>query len=103
MTFLARRLLSTAAAGVTGTGAGGSKKVTFAKQEELSVLPIPSLADTADRFLRAVRSLSDLSKEDLEVETKAAAAFERQGDALQRQLENFADQLQTSYSKSLGR
>ena len=77
---------------------GARSKITFAKQDELPFMPIPSLKDTADRFLNAIQPLSELSKDEFENEKAAALRFVKQAEGLQAELNRFADGIQTSYS-----
>lgn len=76
-----------------------NKRVTFAKQLELPLLPIPELKDTASRYLNAIQSLSDLSKEDFEKEKSNAEKLHSQAKVIQAELEKLTDDIQTSYSK----
>jgi hypothetical protein len=84
------------------TTGNDDKRITFSKQAELPVLPLPSLQDTAKRYLTAISSLTDLSKEEFKTEEKLAQIFvDRQGLPAQQALENFARPLATSWSEFL--
>lgn len=62
---------------------------TFSEQPLLPSLPIPSLSDTLDRYLKAIAPL--LSPAQLLLSTAAAHAFEQgEGAELQRQLMTYA-------------
>jgi hypothetical protein len=99
---LLKRFLSTGAQNIPPNLVNsGSKRITFAKQLELPVLPIPTLKDTAARYLSAIEGLSGVTKDDLTKERAHAENFEKQAKVLQAELEKLADEIQVSYSKPL--
>ena len=66
-------------------GSGGGKKVTYARQCDLPRLPIPSLQETADTFLRMVKPLLNASEmQKVEHELREFLQDDAQGPALQR-------------------
>eukprot|EP00949_MAST-11_sp_MAST-11-sp1_P004057 g4057.t1 len=71
-------------------GSGGGKKVTYARQCDLPRLPIPSLQETADTFLRMVKPLLNASEmQKVEHELREFLQDDAQGPALQRLLREY--------------
>ena len=68
----------------------GLKGITFAGQSSLQRLPIPTLSDTCDKYLRALKPFQ--SKREYQITEAAVKDFlQNDGPALQRKLEKYAN------------
>ena len=71
-------------------GSRGGKKVTYARQCDLPRLPIPSLQETADTFIRMVKPLLNASEmQKVEHELREFLQDDAQGPTLQRLLREY--------------
>lgn len=69
--------------------------ITFAGQDKLPKLPIPELADTAKKYLEALRPLQS-HREHIETQNAVEDFLQNDGPELQEKLKNYA-QSKTSY------